>query len=164
MTDKPLNDKQQAFLSAYLSNGFNATQAAKSAGYSERTAVVKGCVLKKDPRIAAEISRYMDELAMPMGEALARLSLIATGSMEHFVDASGNIDLAKATESGVLWLLKSYSVTDGEKSTSRRIELYDKQAALVEIIKQHRLASGQPTENLGAVSFNFTTITKPDEP
>jgi len=35
---KPLNEKQMAFCRYYVSNGFNGTQAAISAGYSENTA------------------------------------------------------------------------------------------------------------------------------
>lgn len=33
-----LTDKQRRFVEEYCSNGFNATQAAKTAGYSEKTA------------------------------------------------------------------------------------------------------------------------------
>ena len=33
-----MTDKQKLFIEHYMSNGFNATQAAKSAGYSEKTA------------------------------------------------------------------------------------------------------------------------------
>jgi len=38
MSEKQLTTKQQLFCSTYLANGFNATQAAITAGYSEDTA------------------------------------------------------------------------------------------------------------------------------
>lgn len=40
--NKPLTAKQEAFCLHYVANGFNATQAAISAGYSEDTATVQG--------------------------------------------------------------------------------------------------------------------------
>lgn len=59
-----LTDKQKMFISEYLVNGFNATQAAISAGYSEDTAYSIGHENLNKPEIRqainAEINRTLD--------------------------------------------------------------------------------------------------------
>lgn len=52
----PLSDQQRTFCIEYVKTG-NATTAAKSAGYSDKTAHVQGCQLLKRDLIAAEIAR-----------------------------------------------------------------------------------------------------------
>lgn len=52
-----MTDKQKKFCSAYLANGLNATQAAISAGYSEKTAYSIGQRLLKK----VEIKKYIEE-------------------------------------------------------------------------------------------------------
>jgi len=51
MSKKELTPKQQLFCSTYLANGFNATQAAFTAGYSEDTAMQTGYENLKKPYI-----------------------------------------------------------------------------------------------------------------
>lgn len=46
-----INAKKQAFIDAYCANGGNATEAAVSAGYSERSAHNQGCRLIKDDEV-----------------------------------------------------------------------------------------------------------------
>ena len=53
--------KQQAFCEHYVTNGFNALQAAISAGYSERTAKVIGCENLTKPDIAEYIAKFKEE-------------------------------------------------------------------------------------------------------
>jgi phage terminase small subunit len=50
-----LTAKQQTFVAEYLANGFNATQAAISAGYSAKTADSQACRLLKLPAVAAAV-------------------------------------------------------------------------------------------------------------
>jgi phage terminase small subunit len=57
----PLTAKQRAFVAAYLKD-HNATQAAITAGYSERTAKQQGSMLLKQPEIKAEIDKRMTKL------------------------------------------------------------------------------------------------------
>ena len=52
----PLSDQQRAFCLEYIKTG-NATGAAKSAGYSAKTANVQGTQLLRKPLVAAEIAR-----------------------------------------------------------------------------------------------------------
>jgi phage terminase small subunit len=54
--NKPLTAKQEAFARFYVSNGFNATQAAISAGYSEDTAQEQSARLLSKVMVKALIS------------------------------------------------------------------------------------------------------------
>ncbi len=56
---KPLTQKQEAFARNYVANGFNATQAAISAGYSEDTAQSIGAENLTKPLVAARIDELM---------------------------------------------------------------------------------------------------------
>jgi phage terminase small subunit len=141
-----LTAKQQAFVVAYLSNGFNATAAARTAGYPKRAAHVTGWENLRKPKIASLIQQGLTERAMPANEVLARLAEQARGTMDDFLDDDGKIDLKQGRERGKLHLVKARSVTkEGE-----RIELYSSQAALEILAKHHALLtekvelSGEP--------------------
>lgn len=52
---KKLTQKQRSFVNHYLKNGFNATQAAISAGYSKNTSYSQGQRLLKNVEIKEEL-------------------------------------------------------------------------------------------------------------
>lgn len=56
-----LTERQKLFLIAYL-RCFNATESAKLAGYSERTAYSQGKRLLKNVEIQKYLTKYRDEL------------------------------------------------------------------------------------------------------
>lgn len=56
-------DRRQAFVEAYLSNGRNATDAALQAGYSKGGAAKQGYRMSKDPVILSMIDRRRTEIA-----------------------------------------------------------------------------------------------------
>lgn len=145
-----LTTKQQAFIAVYLANGFNATDAARQAGYSEKTARSIGAENLTKPDIQAVIQARLAALAMPAAEVLARLAMMARGSIADFIDlpepgpvdqeakpvASGwRLNLAKAEQRGQLPLIKK--IESGQWGP--KIELYDAQAALQLLGKQHSL-------------------------
>ena len=140
-----LTGKQQAFVDAYLSNGFNATDAARRAGYADpnrnaaRLTVVNG--------IREAIQRGLTERAMPANEVLARIAEQARSTMDDFLDEEGKIDIGRARERGKLHLVKVRASTkEGE-----RIELYSAQSALELLAKHHGLL----TDNI-AISGDIT--------
>ena len=61
-----LTDKQKRFIEEYMANGMNATQAAKDAGYSEKTADVIGSENLVKPNIKAEIERLQAETSITL--------------------------------------------------------------------------------------------------
>ena len=58
-----LTGKQKAFCEHYITNGFNATQAALSAGYKEKNAGQQGCENLVKPEIAQYIYSFKKEAA-----------------------------------------------------------------------------------------------------
>ena len=78
-----LRPRQQAFVDAYLQS-WNATDAARKAGYSEKTARAIGCENLTKPDIRAEIERRISESALKTGEVLLRLAAIARGDIGQF--------------------------------------------------------------------------------
>lgn len=132
-----LNAKQQEFVNHYLT-GFNATQAALAAGYSEKTAYSHGARLLKNVEISTAIKEHLSETAMGAEEVLMRLAEQARCDIGDLLTASGELDLEKTRLTGKTRLIK--------KLTNRRIrrisdkgeteeivtivELYDAQSAL----------------------------------
>jgi len=57
-----LTDKQKLFCEAYITNGFNATEAAKEVGYSEDTARQQGSRLFTNVDIKSNIKNRINEL------------------------------------------------------------------------------------------------------
>lgn len=164
-----LTAKQRAFVEAYLSC-LNATEAARRAGYSEKTAYAIGWENLRKPEIAAAVEAGFKERAMPAEEVLARLADYARGSADDFVtvyksplltingepirDEEGqpimryfpSLDIEKARERGMLHLVKKVTYTAHGPS----VELYDAQAALVKLGEYHRMFGGK------SVNLNVT--------
>ena len=131
-----LTKKQKVFVEYYLQS-WNATQAAIKAGYSRRSASVTGSVNLKNPTIAAEISRRVDDLVMTSNEALSILSDQARATMTDIgeIDEDGkfSFNFKKASENNKLHLIKSIIPT----AAGTKIVLHDAQRALELIGKAH---------------------------
>lgn len=87
-----LTPKQQAFVDAYLLS-LNATEAAKAAGYSEKTANEQGSRLLANVNIAEAIQKAKDERArvtrIDAAWLLHRLSDEATADIADIYDEHG---------------------------------------------------------------------------
>jgi phage terminase small subunit len=70
MQAKELTPKQALFVAEYLANGFNATSAAISAGYSKKTAHSQG------PRLLENVE-IKEAIANKVGKALAKREITA---------------------------------------------------------------------------------------
>ena len=81
MSERGLTGKQQLFAIAYVANGFNASKAAKTAGYKGNysTLAVTGYDNLKKPNIRKAINALMTMYVMPQDEVLARLGAMAEG-------------------------------------------------------------------------------------
>lgn len=116
-----LTTKQRLFVECYLSNGFNATEAARQAGYGgdDRSLAVIGHENLRKLKIAALVRERIDEAVMPANEVMARLTAIARGRVTDFLDEGGKFDLKaarKAEKDGLLKKLK-------QKRTSKRVDV-----------------------------------------
>lgn len=89
-----LNAKQLAFIDYYLECN-EATKAAKSAGYSAKSAQVIGCQLLKHPKVAAEIARrrapIQKKSQITAERVMQELSNIAFFDPASMYDESGNL-------------------------------------------------------------------------
>jgi phage terminase small subunit len=143
-----LTKKRRVFVEEYL-QCWNATEAAKRAGYSERTARQQGSRLLTNVDISEEIKKRIGENAMSADEVLVRLGDMARGDIGDFTDIesmSFNTSLKKAKELGLTHLIKKVkqrtTITqkkDGDEEENHwiELELYDAQAALVHLGKHH---------------------------
>ncbi|MEO5802867.1 MAG: terminase small subunit, partial [Verrucomicrobiota bacterium] len=87
-----LNPKQQAFIAAYISNGWNGTQAAISAGY-KHPSVVASQLLRK-LKVRNEIDAALRNHQLCASQVLARLSEMANASIGDFMDNNGDVALS----------------------------------------------------------------------
>lgn len=145
-----LTGKQQAFVEAYFAANYNATEAARRAGYQgdyNTLASLASENLRKD-NIRAAIDKRLKQMKMGADEVLARLSFVASGSMEDFIDPdSMSIDLRKAKRAEKLGLIKKFKITTVTTSHADRdtqtetieFELHDPMRALEMLGKHHKV-------------------------
>lgn len=144
-----LSQKQRVFIEEYL-QCFNATEAAKKAGYSERTAYSIGWENLRKPEIETAISKRLTETAMSADEVLMRLAEQGRGDMGQFLVKDGDaitIDLEAMKQAGKTHLIKRISQTKRRRTTkdvteeevSTTLELYNAQTAQQLIGKHHKL-------------------------
>ena len=143
-----MNKKQTVFVNEYL-QCWNATEAAKRAGYSKRTAYSQGARLLKDAEILDVVQARLAEKQMSADEALTLLTDMARGDVAQLMDVSSvgfSLDMQKAKELGLTKLIKKVkqrtiihqgkSESDEDREThDLEIELYDAQAALDKILR-----------------------------
>lgn len=159
---RKINAKQQAFVEHYLNptgaGRWNAAEAARLAGYSAKSARQQGSRLLTNDDIRAEIRARLEAMQVSTDEALVTLGVHARGSLSKFVKSSpeGGIQFEFATVKSEDWAtVKSIEIAPTELGPRIKLELYDAQAAIAQILKQHQLAAGKPTEN---VIFNFGVV------
>ncbi len=138
MTNRMVN-----FVAHYLVC-WNATEAAKRAGYSEKTAYAIGWENLRKPEIKALIDAKMRDQVMGADEVLARLSQMASGNLIDVLSDDDEFDLTVAREKGLTHLVKKikrrqFTDKDGNTTRETEIELHDAQAALVHIGKYYKL-------------------------
>lgn len=149
-----LTDKQQAFVEHYLTC-WNATEAARKAGYAEPSQ--QGHRLLRNVEIATAVSHRLDEMAMPANEVLARLGEHARGSMDDFLEIdefnTPRFNWKRAKEAGKLHLIKKFSETKHGVS----FEMYDAQTALIQLGKAYGLFVDKiaPTDPTGQKPYDF---------
>lgn len=137
-----LNRKQRVFVDEYL-KCWNASEAARRAGYSEKTAGSQGYDLLKKPEIAAEIDERVKASSMSANEVLERLSDFARVTMADFVDIPETdqrlptFNLLKAIRAGKGHLIKKFKY---KAEGDFEFELVDAQAALAQLVKIHGMA------------------------
>lgn len=127
-----MTDKQWMFCLEYVKD-FNATRAAKAAGYSENTAQVIGSENLSKPLIKQALNQIFTSSAMGVEELFHHLSKIGRGLPEKYFDKFGNINFRKLKEDGMTDLIQGVTETAAGKS----FRIYDRQRALEMIGRGH---------------------------
>ena len=143
-----LTELQQRWVVCWLENNFNATQAAKDAGYkakNDRNFRKIGYENRHHPKIRRLCSASM-ERHMSIEEALMRLSSIAEGSIQDFLsedeEGAPQIDLGKAQELGAADNVKDIKIDPNDEGPPTiRLKLYSKLKALKIIVDLLKLRS-----------------------
>lgn len=90
-----MSPKRIKFINDYFSNGFNATQAAISAGFSEKTAYSAGQRLLKNVEVAGKIAEIQEEerkkAEISREEVLSVLASIIRANVPDFVGSDGKL-------------------------------------------------------------------------
>jgi phage terminase small subunit len=87
--------KQRTFKVEYLANGFNATAAAKTAGYSDKTAAAQGSRLLKNVKVAAAI-------AASVGRSLTKREITSDRVLDEIAKVGFRDNRRFFTETGQL--------------------------------------------------------------
>lgn len=120
--------KEKVWLREYL-KCWNATEAARRAGYKWPNKVA----WQKLEKFREEIADEIDRKVMGADEALARLSEIARGVYSEYIKPDGTVDIASMVEDDRAHLIsKVYDTQYG-----KRFEFVDMQSALRDIGKAH---------------------------
>ena len=130
-----LTPRQQRFAAEYLVD-LNATQAARRAGYSERTAHAQGRRLLQEPHVSAWVNQLLDErstrLEVTADRVVAELAKIAFADPRSLFDADGVLLPIHRVPNEVAQAIATMEVTTDAGGTLKvtKIRFCDKVAAL----------------------------------
>lgn len=128
-----LTRKQRAFIDAYILS-WNASEAARTAGYSGKTAYSIGARLLKNVEISDEIARILEERAMGRDEVLARLADQGRAGYTRYLQPDGTVDLASLLADDKGHLVRG---TKWDRNGNLVVQFYDAQSALVQLLHHH---------------------------
>ena len=122
--------KRKKFVEAFFANGGNATQAAISAGYSEKSAGVTGAKLLKHPNVEQEIGKRRLEIASSLELSTDRLvkeiSKIAFSDPRKIINEKGVVKLPHELDDETAAAISSFKMcADG----SVEYKFWDKNSA-----------------------------------
>ena len=144
------------FINTYLINGFNATQAAITAGYSKQTSAEQGHRLLRNVHISKAITEYFTSSDEVTQKILNELYKIATADIQDFIEIDPDTgdtkvkplnDIPKGMTSVISDITgdrKIYENPDGSRVTvhdTYKYKLHDKIAALKDYVKILGLAT-----------------------
>lgn len=143
--------KERAFIEHYLAGAsdvrWNASAAARKAGYSEKTAGQIGYQLLQKTSIREAIAARLEELKLSADEVLVRVGEQARGSIAPFLrrNAEGEFIGLDVGDDKPLHLIREITVTVrrfkklNEEETTYKLRPYDAQAALFKLGEHHQL-------------------------
>jgi len=145
--------KQQRFVSEYLANGLNATRAAISAGYSEKTAKSQGARLLTNVDIASAVGlkteKALVKADLSVEKTLDFVARMAFFDVKDLFEDDGSLKLIKDMSPEARTVIAGLEVTelfDGETGEQKhaigllkKIKLSDRRGALDMLMRYHAL-------------------------
>lgn len=145
-------DRRESFIRAYISNGQNATQAAITAGFSAKTAIVKGSQLLTEVNVKARIAELSEKTAkitgLDMERTLREVARLGYSDTRKLYTESGNLKDPADWDDDTAAAVSGVEITEefegrGEDRIStgftKKVKLWDKGAALEKAMKFHGL-------------------------
>ena len=91
---RELTPKQQRFVDAYIANGGQQTEAARTAGYGERSADVSASRLIRNPLVQQAILRATQKrIGLAAVPALQQVERLSSGARSEYVRLEASRDL-----------------------------------------------------------------------
>jgi hypothetical protein len=145
-----LTGQQNLWLMHYLQH-WNATQAAKEAGYAHPEKA--GYKLRHSPAVEEAIQNELTNLVMSKDEALVRLSEQARGAYGRYLiydplTEGVAVDVKRLVADGRQHLIKAIKPTP----SGQAIEFFDQQTALIWLGKHHDLFTADDSETDAALA------------
>lgn len=147
-----LPEKAKAFAYEFVKD-FNATRAAKQAGYSHKTAYRTGADLLKKPQVQQFISsitqRRNERYEISAERILLEYKRIGLSLLTDVMDWDANGIKLKNSDmlsEDVVATISEVSVTETTKSRTMKVKLYDKLKALEFLAKHTGLVIENPKE------------------
>ncbi len=126
------NRRVRAFIRAYTTNGYNGTQAAKSAGYSKKTAHAQACRLLKDADVKVAIEaaekKAAEKCEVKKDEIIRGLLNQATFDVRDLFDEDGEMIPVQDLPDHVATSLAGIEVS--EKGRVVKVKIPDRQGSL----------------------------------
>lgn len=112
----PLNEQRVLFAHKYVENGFNATKAAKDAGYSAKTAFIIGSRLLDDPETWAYIQGLTEDLLrashLEANDVIRLISNRATMDVAELYEKDGSLKLMNDIPEDIRRSIQSMEVVE----------------------------------------------------
>jgi phage terminase small subunit len=137
---KGLTALQRRFVEEY-GRDWNATRAAKAAGYSEKTARQQGARLLSNVVIQAAIQQRLSELALGPDEVLARVAIMARGTLYPFLKfkENGDFDVSISSEDAIAALPTLKTIQVDRKIGKTTVDYDDMGRATIRSIEDERI-------------------------
>ena len=148
---KPLTLKESKFVEKMANPATNSPgQAAKDAGYSEKTASVIANENLNKPYIVEAIERRKAEAAMNAGitpeQVLGATALRAFSTIDDAFDEYGYFSIEKARETGAIHLIKKIQRSQTQHGENVAVEFYSNESAQ-DRLGQYLGLEKQPAQN-----------------
>lgn len=147
-----LTPKRKRFVSEYLANGFNATKAAISAGYSKKTAHSQGPRLLEDVEIKAALAnraeKALAKIDFSVDRTLEYVARMAFFDPKDLFEDDGSLKLIRDISPEARTVIAGLEVSEifegqDEQKTAiglmKKVKLSDRKGALDMLMRYHSL-------------------------